>query len=278
MRTRAAAVALLVALALAPIGAQSKKVDTSAKAVLASAVAYVRGYQSDMTFVLAEELATQTVATPTGGLLDSRRTLADFFLTYLPDEYTWISVRDVHNVDGAVIVDLDDIRSLLQRAPLGQQAALIAKKNSRFNIGNIRRTFNEPTIGLQVLSDLHYKRFKFERVGTSGGTRPIVTLKFTEHDRPTLITGTTGEPVYAHGELDVDAATGCVERTRIELNLKTVHAVLSTAYAPDGKLNLWVPAIMSERYENTAGALKQNITVDTEYTNYRRFDTKVIIK
>jgi len=285
---RAAAGAMLLALAFASVRAQDPgtaakpatpaKIDTSAKAVIAAAVEYVRAYQNDMAFVLADELATQTVTTPNGGLLDTRRTRAEFFLTYLPEEGQWISVRDVREVDGAAINEPDDIRSLIQRAPLGQLGSTIAKKNSRFNIGNIRRTFNEPTFGLLVLSDQHHRRFRFDRVGVSGGTRPVVTLKFTEHDRPTLVSGTTGEPVFSHGELDIDAATGCVERTRIELTLRSVRATLSTAYAPDGKLDLWVPAIMSERYENTAGALRQTITVDTEYTNYRRFDTRVIIK
>jgi len=231
-----------------------------------------------MAFVLADEVATQRVATPAGALIDSRRTLAEFFLTYLPNEGTWISVRDVREVDGAAVANPDDIRSLIQRTPLRRLATSIAEKNARFNIGNIRRTFNEPTIGLLVVSAIHQRRFKFERVAVSPGNAPIVTLKFTERERPTLIVGMHGEPVFTHGELGIDAATGRVERTRLEMTLASVHAVLSTAYAPDGKLDLWVPTLMSERYDNTAAAVGQTITVDTEYSNYRRFDTSVIIK
>jgi hypothetical protein len=181
-------------------------------------------------------------------------------------------------VDGAAVSDADDIGSLIRRAPLRRLGAVIAEKNARFNIGDVRRTFNEPTLGLLVASPVHRRRFTFDRMAVSRGASPIVTLKFTERDRPTLISGTYGEPVFTRGELDIDAATGRIERTRIEMTLGPVRAALATTYALDARLNLWVPAVMSERYEQTAGVLRQTITVETEYTNYRRFDTSVIIK
>ncbi len=279
MTWRASAGALLVAVSVPVLHAQSpKKIDTSAKAVVAAAVTYVAAYERDLAFVLADELATQHVMTPSGSEVQQRRTRSEFFLTYLPREGTWIAVRDVHDVDGAPVSEADSIRTIIERAPLSRLASVIADKNSRFNIGNIRRTFNEPTIGLLVVSAIHQRRFKFQRVAVSKSMPPIVTMKFTERDRPTLVSGLHGEPVFTRGELDIDAATGCVERTRIELSLGPVRAALTTAYAPDGKLNLWVPSIMRERYENTDKAFGQTITVDTEYSNYRRFDTSVIIK
>jgi hypothetical protein len=271
--------ALLVAVSVPVLDAQpARKIDTSAKAVVAAAVKYVTAYEQDMAFVLADEQAVQRVTTPAGNAVQTRSTRAEFFLTYLPNEGTWIAVRDVHDGDGEPVGETDNIRSLIQRAPLSRLASVIAAKNSRFNIGNIRRTFNEPTIGLLVVSAVHQRRFKFQRVAVSKSASPIVTVKFTERDRPTLVSGVHGEPVFTRGELDIDATTGCVERTRIEMSLGPVRAALTTAYAPDGKLDLWVPSIMRERYENTDPLLGQTITVDTEYTNYRRFDTSVIIK
>lgn len=278
---RALIVCGLAAAALAmPVSAQQSnaKIDTSVKAVVAAAAAYVTAYQKDLAFVLADELATQRVTVPTGGLLETRRTRAELFLTYLPTEHSWIAVRDVLDVDGTVVTGTEDIRSLIQRIPLWRLPAVLAERNARYNIGNVRRTFNEPTIGLLVVSPLHQRRFAFKRVAVSKSASPIVTLTFKERDRPTLISGVQGEPVFTHGELDIDAGTGRVQRTRMGLGVGSVRAALTTAYASDGKLNLWVPAIMSERYENTAGLFSQTVTVDTEYTNYRRFDTSVIIK
>ena len=269
---------LLTALAFAPAGAQDRKIDTSVKAVVAAAGGYVVRYERDMAYVLADELATQVVATPDGERVGRRQTRAEFFLTYLPTEGTWIAVRDVKEVDGAAVSDTDDIGSLMRRAPLWRLGAAIAEKNARFNIGDVRRTFNEPTLGLLVASPVHHRRFKFDRKSVTRGASTMVTLKFTERDRPTLISGTYGEPVYTRGDLDIDAATGRIERTFMEMTLGPVRAALATTYALDAKLNLWVPSVMSERYEQTAGALRQTITVDTAYTNYRRFDTNVIIK
>ena len=279
MSVRVAAAALLIALAVPRLGAQApRKIDTSLKAVVAAATAYVSAYQKDLAFVLADELATQKVLTPSGTGMDSRRTRAEFFLTYLPNESAWISVRDVREVDGVAVSDPDDVLSLIQRTPLWRLANLIAQKNSRFNIGNVRRTFNEPTIALLVVNPRHQGRFKFERAAVSTSASPVVTVKFRERDRPTLITSVHGEPAFTQGELDIDAATGRVERTRIQLSVASVRAALTTTYALDGRLNLWVPAGMSERYENTDDTFGQTVTVDTTYTNYRRFDTAVIIK
>jgi len=271
--------AMMVALVVAAPRAQTpRKIDTSPTAVIASAGAYVVTYQKDMAFVLADEVAAQHVTQPVLDRTEDRRTRAEFFLTYLPNDGVWISVRDVREVDGVAVKEADDIRSLIQRAPLSRLGSVIAEKNSRFNIGNVRRTFNEPTFGLLVVNQFHQRRFKFDRVSVTGGPAPIVTLKFTEKDRPTLIVGTRGEPVFTHGELDVDAVTGRVQRTRIEMTMGTVKASIATAYAPDAKLDLWVPAVMSEHYEQTAGERRETISVDSEYSNYRRFDTSVIIK
>lgn len=279
-----AALAVVVAFAGAaltrPVSAQQAgaKIDTSAKAVVAAAAKYIDAYQKDLAFVLADEVATQRVTTRYGGPIDERRTRAEFFLTYLPVDGTWIAVRDVVEVDGHAVTNDEDIRSLIQRLPLGRLATVLADRNARYNIGNIRRTFNEPTIGLLIANALNQRRFKFDRVSVSKAESPIVSLKFTERDRPTLVSGIYGEPVYSRGELDIEAATGCVERTKIELSVGPVRASLTTVYALDAKLHLWVPSTMSERYENSAAYFQQVVTVDTEYTNYRRFDSTVIIR
>lgn len=277
-RVTAAALALSVSVGVSVHAQDPRKVDTSVKAVVAAAAMYLTTYQKDMAFVLADELSTQRLTRASDVSLQKRQTRAEFFLTYLPSDGVWISVRDVREVDGVEVRDTDDLRSMIQRTPLWRLAPAIAEKNSRFNIGNVRRTFNEPTFGLLVLSGLHQRRFKFERVAVSDGPSPVVTVKFTERDRPTLIVGTAGEPVFTRGEVDIEAATGRVERTRVEMTLGTVRAALATAYSPDAKLNLWVPTVMSERYEQTATEQRQSIVVETEYANYRRFDTTVIIK
>lgn len=267
----------LLALAVSVSVAAQTRVDTSAKAAIAAASAYVESYNTKMQNVLADEVAKQT--TTHGSFRDwTRTTKADLFITYLPAESVWIAVRDVREVDGEVIDDPDNIRVLMERTPLSRLGAVIAKKNSQFNIGNISRTFNEPTLALLVMASKHKDRFKFEREGISGGAVPRVTISFKEQDRPTLIQGSNGAPVYTNGQMVIDAASGRVESTRLELKLGSVRARIETDYAENDKLKLWVPVSMRETYEQTAKGFEQTIKCESTYTNYRKFETSAIIK
>ena len=273
---------LVAAIASAVIVAQTPAADTSAKAVVAAATEYVEGYSTKMQNVLADELAVQRASrddalheTPR---TTSRTTKADMFITFLPAESVWIAARDVREVDGTVVDDPDNIRALMERTPLSRLGAVIAKKNSQFNIGNISRTFNEPTLALLVMSRKHKNRFEFERTAVSQGATPRVTISYKEKSRPTLISTNTGAPVYTYGDLLVDAATGRVEHTRLELKLGSVRAKIETVYGDNQKLKLWVPVSMNETYEQTARDAKETITCESTYTNYRKFETSVIIK
>ena len=147
--------------------------------MVAAAGDWVKAYEKDLAFVLADELAMQQV-TRSGSVAAERRTRAEFFLTYLPQEGHWMAARDVREADGATVIDPDDIRALIQRAPLWRLGAIVAEKNARYNIGNVRRTFNEPTFALLVVDPVHRKRFSFDRAAVTGSGAPLVTLKFKE--------------------------------------------------------------------------------------------------
>lgn len=267
---------LLAVVLLAP----APQVDTSTKAVVAAASAYVDDYSTKMQNVLADELATQRV-THSGPVQmgdQNRTTKADLFITFLPAESVWIAVRDVREVDGTVVDDPNNIRVLMERTPLARLGGVIAQKNSQFNIGNISRTFNEPTLALLVLSSKHKGRFKFDLVSSTPGASSRVTVSFKERDRPTLIVGTNGAPVYTSGEISIDAATGRVEFTRLELTSGSVTAKIETTYGEDSKLKLWVPMLMREAYKQTAKGANESISCESTYTNYRKFETRAIIK
>ena len=231
--------------AVAAVVTAQPRVDTSAKAVVAAASAYVESYSAKLQNVLADELATQRatrdVALPDGMRVTARTTKADMFITFLPAESVWIAARDVREVDGLVVNDPENIRVLMERTPLARLGAVIARKNAQFNIGNISRTFNEPTLALLVMSSKHKERFAFKRERISSDASPRITISFREKDRPTLIYGSNGAPVYTYGEILVDAATGRVETTRLELKLGSVKAKIETTYGENQKLKLWVP-------------------------------------
>ncbi len=260
----------------AQTAAPPSKVNLSAKAVSAAAAAYVDAYNPRMQNVLADEVAVQRVFGADGAEIGTRITRADFFLTYVPADATWIAVRDVRDVDGAAVDDPDNIRVLMDRAPLWRMGSVITEKNSRFNIGNITRTFNEPTLVLLTLAKKHRDRFKFNRA--SEGAGPRVTLAFKEEDRPTLVSGTNGVQVYSSGEILVDAATGRVEQTVVRFVLGDISARIETTYREDPKLKLWVPSVMREEYAVTAKGFEQTVRCVSTYTNYRKFETSAIIK
>lgn len=277
MRGAPVAGALMALVFTSALIAQAPPVNTSTRAVVSAAAAYVAAYEARMQYVLADEVATQRVA-PRNGAAETRTTRADFFLTFLAADATWIAVRDVRSVDGAPVHDPDNIRALIDRAPLARLGAVIAEKNSRFNIGNITRTFNEPTLALLVVTDKHRDRFRFKRQQVTGGASPRVTIAFTERDRPTLISSTNGAPVFTTGELIVDALTGRIEHTAIAFQFQQVTARIETNYVEDPHVQMWVPSEMREAYAQKARGHEQTIQCASTYTNYRKFDTTVIIK
>ena len=281
MNRRAPLAGAWLALGAAALSAQAgriQKPDTSIKAVVSAASAYVEAYNPKMQNVLADEVAVQRVLAPGGTEIQARTTRADFFLTYLAADTTFIAVRDVRDVDGAAVDDPDNIRAMMQRAPLGRLGSAIAQKNSRFNIGAITRTFNEPTLALLVLTKRHRDRFKFDSSGAASGSSPRITIKFKERDRPTLVADTNGMPAFSSGQMTIDPATGRVEHTVIEFSLKSITARIETTYVEDAKLKVSVPSVMRETYEAIGNGLDQTIKCVSTYTNYRKFETSAIIK
>jgi len=52
---------------------------------------------------------------------------------------------------------------------------------------------------------------------------------------------------------------------------------LTTEYAPDEKLGLWVPTVFRERYEDSRRKAREIVLCEARYTNYRRFQTSARI-
>jgi hypothetical protein len=267
---------VLVAAALAvPVSARQRKppLDTSVDAVVAKAADYVREYRDQLTYVMATERYTQTL---TGGfsLYDMDETLAsDVFFVYVPADKVWMAIRDVEIVDGKVLKERANVRSLLNSGQVGAARAL-KDKNALYNLGTIVRNFNEPTLSLLVLDDDHRSHFTFVRQKVSGGR---VIVSFVEHATPTLIQNVDGTAAFSKGELTIDAATGRVEHATLQIRLGKVDATLTTTYQMNDKLRMWVPARFDELYVED-GRRPQRVTGRATYSDYSRFDVEVRIK
>ncbi len=249
--------------------------DLSVKSLVAASTKYVAAYEREFAFLLANETYNQQRLRATA-LVESRALESEMFLTFLPADDEWVAVRDVLKVDGEPVPAREDLRTLLgSKAEFRGLIAQIVDRNARYNIG-IRRNFNEPTLPLLLMDDKRVRDVKFERgpvVKEAHAT--LVTLLFSERGRPTLVRGPEGS-MPASGEIVVEAGTGVVRRTRFELERAGVKVRLTTSYARDEKLGLWLPSTFTERYETSP--TQELVLCEATYSNYRRFEVNARIK
>ena len=273
------AIHLLVVLATAAgtLTAQ-QRIDTSTRAVIAAATKYVVDYETKFKFVIADETYDQATFDHEKRETARRSMKGELFLTFIPADGAWLAVHDFTEVDGEPVADREDLRPLLQKGETTSVVRSVLKRNARFNLGTILRNFNEPTLALLILEPKRVAGFSFDRedVTTVDG-KPKVRLSFRERERPTLIRAADGAPVYARGELVVDAETGRIEHTTIEFRDGPIVASLTTQYALDEKIEMWVPVTFIERYERNRDD-REVIVCQAQYTNYRRFEVTARIK
>jgi hypothetical protein len=252
--------------------------DPPVRVVLARAVAYLEEYRRAFAFLVADEDYVQQAAGTSAGAPPQpvrRHLRGEMFLTYLGADRRWIALHDVAEVDGVPVAGRERLRALLETSDTNSVAGRLYRYNARFNLGGVTRTFNEPTLALQVLDDAHRARFRFriERMDRSGPD-PIIRLAFQERDRPTLVRSLQGGAVFSSGTIDVDAERGTIRGTRIVFRHDGIDAELVTHFEHDTRLELWVPSLLTERYVADAREDRpaENITAEARYDNYRRFE------
>lgn len=252
-------------------------------ATLQRAAAYVDRFEQTFTSVVWQERYQQedrvqrrfNASGAVTWVVAARRVLdSELFFLWLPDDRTWISVRDVTAVDGKVRPVGD--RRL---AALGAQSTVtlpqlraLAAENARFNIGAIARTFNEPTLPLLFLDERHRSGVRFERTGTRrADRRQVATYAFVERQRPTVIRS-ADQDVPASGTLDIDETSGEILRTVLDVagSEGRLTGRMTVDYRPHPAFDVLVPIEMREDY---AFRDREQITAVASYSNFRRFKT-----
>jgi hypothetical protein len=277
---RPIALALLV-LAAAPAvwgAGQERRPAPSLNSVLSAAGSYLREYENQLTFLLAQERYSQRVLGLKGRERARRVMTGELFVTFVPGDQFWISVHDVAEVDGQPVPDREDLQRLLESGSIQHVARSLMERNARFNLGTVRRNFNEPTLALRLLESDHQRKVKFDRkaVAVEDGVT-LMTIGFKESAEPTLVRGDDGAQLSSTGDVVIEAETGRVRRTYIRFRHQTITAEMTAVFAPEPKLNLWVPSTFSERYERRDGT-EEVIICDSEYTDYRRFESRARIR
>ena len=283
-------VALMIAALFAP---PAEQIDL--RTVMTRVGAYVEKYQQDLSFLLADERYLQEVtnagAGPAGGAkrtlggegttTERRVLVSEFALVRVQDmdRTLWLAFRDVVDVDGHAVRDQQErLRRLFLTPPANAlaQARAIALESARYNIGDLVRTVNVPTLALEFLGTAAQKRSSFKKTAeevTEGVHAWMVA--FEERARPALIRTPAGQDVTSKGLAWIDPDTGRVLKTQIDSRPRRGLTTRITAtYAPDERLGLWLPAEMEEVYETESCT----ITGQATYTNFRRFETEVRLK
>jgi hypothetical protein len=265
-----AVLAMAVSLLSAPVAAA----DPTADDLTTLASQYLRRFVERFSHVVAEERYVQDWRTDGGLQLLHRESRGDFLLARSSDAVAWQAFRDVFEVDGAPVRDRQDRLTALFVTPTGDamaQATAIARESDRYNISNVRRSVNNPLFALAFLQPSIQRRFAFTVSGQDkafGGG--VWLLDYRESVRPTLIRGTGDGDLPAHGRFWIDAATGAIRQTELQLedSLQTAH--ITARFQRDDRFTIEVPVAMDEQYTVKGNGGK--VSARATYGRFRQFE------
>lgn len=245
------------------------------EALVASVGAYVERFQSEMEAAVLDESYVQLLrqpccresrnpgedprlaweSAPVGarpkGLIARRQLRAEVLLVRVAGGLR-VGFRDVYEVDGRSVQDRHERLRQLFLSGSGEGATAlgrIAAESARFNLGQIQRTTNLPTLPLLYLAPAMHPRLHFSRGGEDevDGVKTTV-LTFREDASPTLAASAQRIDMPARGRAWVEPGSGRVRR--IELRYETgARRVMVVWFRDDPRIGVLSPAKMWEWYE-----------------------------
>ena len=240
---------------------------------------FVVEYEDDLSMVVAQEHYEQQVLNQEGGLEEQRVLVSDYRVTQLLPHEFWFGVREVLEVDGAVVRERTTRPLRALRLSPGEDASerfrRIAEDNARFNIGDVVRTFNEPTFVLSFLHPRNRDRIRFVELGADRVgelSTWVVGYREIRVDGTSFIETQDGDNLLTRGRFWIDPTNGRVVRSELIAGDARVErtARITVDYRLFPTLNLWLPAQMREVYEATDSTrLPTTITGTATYSNYR---------
>jgi hypothetical protein len=241
---------------------------------------YLERFIDRFTNVVAEERYVQEVnarLTPgrfvAGG---QRRDLrADFLLVRPAESSEWLPFRDVFEVDGVAVRDRDERLARLFMKPWTtaiEQADQIAADSSRYNLGPLTRTFNNPVLALAILQIQHRDRLRCSLDKRDAAAGPLVWIvECVETGRPTFITGAKNRDIPATCRYWINVESGQIVRTEVALEDQAAGVRLATTFRQDNGFDVAVPSEMREEYNLGDG---RKIRATATYGRFRRFEVK----
>jgi hypothetical protein len=258
--------------------------------VLSSAMRYTMNYEQRFALLAAEEVYQQELQRPPnpgsnlsrsnpgggmqgGGPISTQTIKSDFLLVQLGgDGEGWMPFRDAFEVKGRKLRDRDDRLLKLftsNHKDRFDKAAQLTTDSTKFNLGNVARTINIPTLAMMFLHPRVNERFEF----TDGGEetvngRVLRRAFYKEVARPTLIKTSRGRDLALTGMMWIDPFTGTVVKTELNAADPIVRCQVIVTFRREEALDLWVPDRMEEYYKAYSGL--DDILAVATYTNVRK--------
>ena len=254
----------------------------SLKTLLARMAGPVADFKAQFSLVVGVERYDQAQR-DTNGRTGARQLLSDVFFFRPEADGPAMTVRTVRQVDGRdVKAPAAKIEEALALPPSLRTPKLraLADAGAQYNLGNLQRNFNEPTVALTFGAADYQPRFRFSLQGAEvvdGAS--LRCLTYSETERPTIIRdGRSGGDVRASGRIWT-TDDGIVRRTELHVTKGDVAATILVTYRADDRLGIMVPATMDEDYRFRDKATRQLIfiTAHASYSGYRRFETSARI-
>ncbi|MEO7158519.1 MAG: hypothetical protein ABI039_13205 [Vicinamibacterales bacterium] len=278
---------VLTAQAVEQVGSQPGSGFTT---VLSSAMRYTMNYEQRFALLAADELYLQELQRPPnpgsnlsrsnpgggmqgGGPVSTQSIKSDFLLVQLGgDGEGWMPFRDAFEVKGRKLRERDDrLLKLFTSSHKDRfdKAAQLTADSTKFNLGNVTRTINIPTLAMMFLHPRVNERFEFTDGGEDTINGRVVRKAFyKEVARPTLIKTSRGRDLALTGMVWIDPFTGTVVKTELNAADPIVRCQVTVTFRREEALDLWVPDKMMEYYKAYSGL--DDILATATYTNVRR--------
>ena len=279
--------ASLVALALTQTPAAGGTQEPPLAAVLTQATHYVEQLHRELAGVVMEERYEQSARVPYDGqTTHGRRTLlSDYLLVQPRGSERHFGFRDVFAVnDRPVRARQERLTELFldRSASVDRRIERIVADSARYNIGDIERNINTPTMALLFLSAAYKDGFEFRRgtdtttslrIDEPGRGLGLWVVDYEETGRTTVIRGRDDQRLPVRGRYWIEPATGRVFLSELVLDADSLEALITVRYAANDTLGHFVPVEMRERYRNRLSA--SLIEGTATYTRFRRFQVLV---
>jgi hypothetical protein len=265
------------------LGAQDADKDRiSLELLLGRGGWYVLDFIDKFSNVVSEETYIQDSSVPmqSAALLGRPGTTArhrilksDFLLVSVNSAQEWVPFRDVFEIDAQPVRDREQRLTRLFLKPSEdslEQANRIQEESARYNLGNMRRTINNPVLGMVILEGDFQSRFQYSlgkedaRVG-----KGVWVIEYREVAKPSIVRGRSDLDLFAHGRVWVEAETGRVMKTEVLLEQPSLRARITTSFKFDDRFGIAVPYEMQEEYKFDSGI---RVNAVATYGRFRRFD------